>query len=225
MKLVRVLGSLMVVLLLASAAPPDSTKAPPRPMPAGWGPAPGATSPHASSPHGSKSTAAKSASVKSTPAKAAAPAAADLKPAPPVTDTSGAARPTTDGQPLRVKHVTLVIRHRVVQDFAEKVDAKLKQEFRIGDSEYTGKIIEFVPDFIIDKRKVVTRSRDPRNPAVRIVVKENGAPHDTSWAFLNFPPHFSAKSILAFQVVRIEFENHVPVEARRDTAAAGRGHP
>lgn len=229
MMLVRALASTIVVLLLASAAPPDTAKAPPRSTPAGWGPAPGGSphgasphqaSPHAASPHGAK-PAAKPAAAK----KNAKPAGDEGKLVPPVSDTASAATPTTDGKPLRVSRIAIGIRHRVAHDFSERQDVKLKEEFKIGDGEYTARIIEFVPDFMIENRKVVSRSREPRNPAVRVAVKQNGAPQDTSWAFLNFPPHFSAKSVLAFQMIRIEFENHVPVEARRDTAAARRGHP
>jgi len=103
---------------------------------------------------------------------------------------------------------------------------RLKQEFPVGDTEMTARIIEFVPDFTIGRdRKVTSRTNEPNNPAVRIVVKDKGAPHDTSWAFLNFPPHFSARAVLAFQVLRIDFENHEPVlhKALRDSSSGGSG--
>ena len=59
---------------------------------------------------------------------------------------------------------------------------------------------------------------------------------DTVWAFLHMPPHFAAKSMLSFKVVRIEFADHAPVPAvpadtaaspagRRDSAAARGGKP
>lgn len=219
MTLARGVASVMVVLLLASAAPPDSTQAPPKKsVPAGWGPPSGApASPHGAkaapaNPHGAKAGAAATPAPPLKPGKAPPPPAADAK-------------EPADGQPLKPKTFSIGVRHRVIHDFAEKAEVKLKEEFKIGDGEFSARIIEFVPDFMIENKKVVSRSRAPRNPAIRIVVKENGAPHDTSWAFLNFAPHFSPKSVLAFQLLRIEFENHPPVEARRDTAAAPRGHP
>lgn len=228
MKLARGLAPVLVVLLLASAAPPDSTQAPPKKsVPAGWGPPAAPASPHGTksvpaSPHGTKPGVANPHGAK---AGAAAMPAPPLKPGvappPPAAD----AKEPADGQPLKPTKFTLGVRHRVIHDFAEKAEVKLKEEFRIGDGEYSARIIEFVPDFMIENRKVMSRSRAPRNPAIRVVVKENGAVQDTSWAFLNFAPHFSAKSVLAFQVLKIEFENHPPVEARRDTTAAAKAHP
>ena len=121
---------------------------------------------------------------------------------------------------LKLETVDLHIFHRVFPDFHDRVDAALNKEFRIGDTEYTGRVIRFVPDFTMDLKTgtVTTRSQAPNNPAFRIVVRKNGVPQDTSWAFLNMPPHFSPRSLIAFLAVRATFENHAPV-ASRDTLA------
>ncbi|OGF14865.1 MAG: hypothetical protein A2W00_05820 [Candidatus Eisenbacteria bacterium RBG_16_71_46] len=137
---------------------------------------------------------------------------------------SSKSRPAPTRTSLKVRRVVLRVNHRVFQNFAEVDTVGFKKDFRIGDTDMTARIIDFVPDFTIGRdRKVVSRTDEPRNPAVRIVVKEKGAPHDTSWAFLNFPPHFSNRAVLAFQVLRIDFENHEPLlnKALRDTTAAG----
>ena len=133
-----------------------------------------------------------------TPPPAAAPAAAKLK----------------------LKTVDLHIFHRVFPDFHDHVDAMLGKEFRIGDTEYTGTVIRFVPDFMMDLKsgKITTRSQEPNNPAWRVVVRKNGVPQDTSWAFLNMAPHFGQHSLIAFLAVQATFENHPPV-ASRDTLA------
>ena len=121
---------------------------------------------------------------------------------------------------LKLKAVDLHIFHRVFPDFHDRVDATLNKEFRIGDTEYTGTVVRFVPDFMMDLKsgKVTTRSQEPRNPAFRLVVKKNGVPQDTSWAFLNMAPHFGQRSLIAFLAVRATFENHEPV-ASRDSLA------
>ena len=94
------------------------------------------------------------------------------------------------------------------------------RSFRIGDTEYTGTVVRFVPDFTMDLKtgKIATRSQEPNNPAWRVVVRKNGVPQDTSWAFLNMAPHFGQRSLIAFLAVRATFENHAPV-ASRDTLA------
>jgi hypothetical protein len=121
---------------------------------------------------------------------------------------------------LKLKTVDLHIFHRVFPDFHDHVDAALNKEFRIGDTEYTGTVIRFVPDFTMDLKtgNITTRGQQPNNPAFRIVVRKNGVPQDTSWAFLNMAPHFGQRSLLAFLATRATFENHEPV-ASRDTLA------
>jgi hypothetical protein len=75
----------------------------------------------------------------------------------------------------------------------------------------------------LKRHKVVSRSNELKNPAARVVVKQKGVPVDTTWAFLNFAPHFAAKNILAFQIVRIEFPDRPPVVA--DSASSRRTRP
>lgn len=122
---------------------------------------------------------------------------------------------------LKVTRLKLVVGHRVFTDFHDVVTTGMRESFRVGDSEYSAKVIEFQPDFAMDLKthKVMSRSQEPRNPAARIIVWKSGAPNDTAWAFLNMPPHFARHSMLAFRLARVEFENHAPVEAPTDTSA------
>jgi hypothetical protein len=140
-----------------------------------------------------------------TPAKPAAPA------------TSAA-----PGTKLKVTNLTMVVGHRAFTDFRDRVTVKLNETFRVGDSEYSAKVVEFQPDFTMDlkNRKVTSRSAEPRNPAAKVFVWKNGAIDDTSWAFLNMPPHFGRNSMLAFQLTRVEFENHAAVDAPKDSTRA-----
>jgi len=139
--------------------------------------------------------------------------------------SSSASRPVAAaaaGPKLRVRSITLRIGNRAFPDFSDQVTTRLKQEFSIGDTKYSGKVVEFVPDFVMgmQSRKVVTRSNEPRNPAARIIVRNAGVPQDTTWAFMDMPPHFARRSLIAFKLVRVEFENHAPISEARDTAQA-----
>lgn len=133
-----------------------------------------------------------------------------------------AATPAPSVQKLRVKSVTVGIGNRVFTEFYDEVTARLNEEFPVGDSDYTATVTEFVPDFMLDMktRKVVSRSNEPKNPALHILVRKGGAPNDTTWAFLNMPPHFGRHSMLAFKILRVEFENRAPLVAARDTTKA-----
>jgi hypothetical protein len=124
-----------------------------------------------------------------------------------------AGAPVPAARLVRVGSLTLRVTHRVFADFMEEDKVRMKEEFRIGDTDYTARVVEFVPDFTLDMKtgRVRSRSNELKNPAARIIVKQKGVPRDTSWAFLNFPPHFAAKNILAFQILRIEFPDHPPL--------------
>jgi hypothetical protein len=132
------------------------------------------------------------------------------------------AAPQSAAQKLRVKSLTLGVGHRVFTEFYDEATVRLNEEFRVGDTEYTAKVTEFVPDFTMDMatRRIVSRSNAPNNPALHVLVRRNGAPDDTTWAFLNMPPHYGRHSMLAFRILKLEFENHDPIVARRDTTKA-----
>lgn len=152
------------------------------------------------------------------PAKSPAPAATPSAPVPsPVAPSAPTASVV---QKLRFRTVTMHVFHRAFENFHDQVEVKLNEEFRIGDSNYTGVVTQFVPDFMMDlkTRKVVSRGNAPNNPAFRIVVKRGGQPSDTTWAFLNMPPHFAKKSLVAFLATRATFDNHEPVESRDSLA-------
>ena len=127
----------------------------------------------------------------------------------------------------KVATVTIGIRHRVFHDFNDVQRVKLNQEFEVGDTDYTGRIVQYVPDFTMDlkTRKVTSRSDQPKNPAFKIIVRQNKVPQDTAWAFLNIPPHFGSKSLLAFKVLRIDFAGAPPLLADTTKTAPGAGHP
>lgn len=117
--------------------------------------------------------------------------------------------PASAAAPAKLRSVTLHIFNRVFTNFHDKVVAVQNKEFRVGDTDFTARVIRFEPDFTMDlkSRSVHSRSGEPKNPAFQIVVSRAGAPHDTSWAFFNMPPHFGIKEELAFVATRIEFTN------------------
>ncbi len=125
----------------------------------------------------------------------------------------------------RVDAVTLDIRHRVFHEFADRQRVKLNQTFVIGDTDLSARIVQYVPDFSLDLRnhKVTSKSEQPDNPAFRIIVWQKKVPQDTTWAFLNLPPHFAKKSLVAFRVTRIDFVGRASIMV--DTTRAGSSMP
>ena len=107
--------------------------------------------------------------------------------------------------------VTLGVRHRVFHDFKDIHRVKLNELFPLGDSDYSAKVVRYLPDFQmdLDSHRFFTLSDQPRNPAFQLIVRKGKVPQDTTWAFLKSPPHFGAKSYFAFQVMKLELPGGV----------------
>lgn len=133
---------------------------------------------------------------------------------------AGAAVKAPSGAPPKVAQVMLGIKHRVFPSFGQKVTVKMQERFPVGDTDYSAQIVQFLPhfDYDIKRRRAVSRSNELRNPAFRVVVREKGVPKDTTWVFLDAPPHFARTSMLAFQVLRIDFAGRAPMFADTTTA-------
>jgi hypothetical protein len=61
-----------------------------------------------------------------------------------------------------------------------------------------------MPDFRMLEGKPRNVSEFLQNPAIRVFVYADSGAVDSTWAFLNFPPHFSARSFYTFQLKKIE---------------------
>jgi hypothetical protein len=133
------------------------------------------------------------------------------------------ARPAPSARGPRLSTVTFGIRHRVFHDFSDRQMVKLNQDFILGDTEFSARVVQYVPNFQMDLRrhKIFSLTDQPNNPAFKIIVRKNKVPHDTTWAFLKSPPHFGAHSYFAFQVLRVDFVDRPPLAA--DTLATAPG--
>lgn len=92
---------------------------------------------------------------------------------------------------------------RLYPDWAETTRVHLHEPFHIGDTEFTGVVSEFLPDFRIIDGKIVSVTDQMANPAAHVFVHGDSAAADSSWAFLNFPPHFSPRSFFTFQLTEV----------------------
>lgn len=113
----------------------------------------------------------------------------------------------------KLKSVTIAIRNRVFHEFADQQAVLQGKSFIIGDTDYSAKIVQYIPDFAMDlsNGKVISRSNEPKNPAFKLIVYQKGKPQDTTWAMMSLPPHFTRRSFLAFKVMRIDFVGRQPI--------------
>jgi hypothetical protein len=119
-----------------------------------------------------------------------------------------------------MRSVELRMTHRMYPRFHDERSVAPGERFQIGDTDLSGRIVDFVPDFGIDDRtgKVVARSDSLRNPAFRIEVYQADSLIEKTWAFMKgSPPHFSGRSMLNFEVQRIIWK---PGQGPADSTAA-----
>ncbi len=70
---------------------------------------------------------------------------------------------------------------------AEAFDIPLGDTVELGGSGLTLTPVAFVPDFVMDEGGITSRSADPNNPAVRVVISEAGAVDYEGWLFAAMP--------------------------------------
>ncbi len=57
----------------------------------------------------------------------------------------------------------------------------------LGDSGLTMTALTFIPDFVMDEEGITSRSPEPVNPAVRVLVTEEGVEDYEGWLFAAMP--------------------------------------
>lgn len=122
--------------------------------------------------------------------------------------------------PFRVEWVKVRVRHAHFPKYGETHRVKLEEPFPISDLPLSARVVEFVPDFGMDKDTgaVRTRSLKCNNPAVRIVVKDQQGKETTHWAFRSGTRMHPSAQTLYFELVKYK----VRFESRKKT---GTGRP
>jgi len=121
-----------------------------------------------------------------------------------------ACSPLKKGESYPLTWVELRVKHRLYPNFQEIHRVKPKEFFEIGDTDYRGKVVRFLPDFAIDDSgRIFSKTDEPNNPAVLVEVWLKNKKVDEIWAFKEgLIPHFKASSTLQFVIVDLK----VPVK-------------
>lgn len=105
------------------------------------------------------------------------------------------------------RDVKLIIRHIENKDFAEEHVVKFRGEFFISDTDYSAKVIKFIPDFVMNEKtkRVSSRSKKPNNPAVMVRVYHKGRFLYDSWVLQKADTiHYVRKPGFYFEFVGLE---------------------
>ncbi len=93
--------------------------------------------------------------------------------------------------------------NRLYPEWKEDHTVHIGEKFFLGDTPLMGSVRQFLPDFRIIDGKILSLSAAMNNPAIQVFVLADSGAVDSSWAFLNFPPHFSSKSFYSFQLKEV----------------------
>jgi len=69
----------------------------------------------------------------------------------------------------------------------EEVVTNLNSEYRIPNSNLVLKTDDFFPDFRMEGTTITSASNEPKNPAVHVIVTENGTLIFNGWLYSKFP--------------------------------------
>ena len=109
--------------------------------------------------------------------------------------------------------ISVVVRHRVVPDFSDTIQATwgMGDLYWIGDSEYSLEILCFVSDFGINEEgDIIERSPEAHNPACQVVIYKDEIEDDKIWSFFGTgAPHFRRESILSVDIVSFPWKGVV----------------
>lgn len=97
----------------------------------------------------------------------------------------------------------LEVGSRLYPDWKEEHTTRFEEDFYLGDTELVARVVRFVPDFRLKDGEVVNWSNELANPAAFIYVVADTGAVDSVWAFLNFPPHYSARSFFSFKLLDV----------------------
>lgn len=84
---------------------------------------------------------------------------------------------------------------------AQRYTLKIGEATPLGDTGLTATALSFIPDFVMDETGITSRSAEAKNPALEVLIQEEGKPDYKGWLFARMPnihpfPHDTYSVIL-----------------------------
>ena len=114
--------------------------------------------------------------------------------------------------------VVLSVAPRANAKQTRKYKAEIGERFTLEDKSYDVKVKRFIPDFTLDQNKqAVSRSQEPRNPAVQIALFKDNKLLYEKWIFLKFPDfHGSEKGDYRFTLSGFSAKEYTGLQLTKD---------
>ena len=91
------------------------------------------------------------------------------------------------------KAVKILVRDKSDEERNKIQTVELGSTFQLGDSGITVSADEFFPNFVLDKALYTSKDNTLGNPAIHLVVTENGKELYNSWTFAKYPGLYAFK--------------------------------
>jgi len=85
------------------------------------------------------------------------------------------------------KAVKILVRDKTDEERSAMRTVELGSTFQLGDSGITVSAAEFFPNFVLDQASYTSMDNTLGNPAIHLVITENGKEIYNSWTFAKYP--------------------------------------
>ncbi len=85
------------------------------------------------------------------------------------------------------KAVKILVRDKTDEERNHMQMVKLGSSFPLGDSGITVSAAEFFPNFVLDQTRYTSMDNELDNPAIHLVITENGKEIYNGWTFAKYP--------------------------------------
>jgi len=85
------------------------------------------------------------------------------------------------------KAVKILVRDKTDDEFSEMKQVDLGQSFTLANGTIQVRASEFLPNFVLTQGEVTSLGNELKNPAVKLVITENGKEIYNGWTFAMYP--------------------------------------
>ncbi len=113
-----------------------------------------------------------------------------------------------DGVKGKWKAVKLLVKNKKDEERNEMKTITLGSSFELEDSGIRVTVGPFLPNFVMSKKAYTSSGNELTNPAVQLVVEQNGKTLYTGWAFAKYPTMYAFEH----DVFALQLMDYIPID-------------
>ena len=113
-----------------------------------------------------------------------------------------------DGVKGKWKAVKLLVKNKKDEERNEMKTITLGSSFELEDSGIRVTVGPFLPNFVMSQKAYTSSGNELTNPAVQLVVEQNGKTLYTGWAFAKYPTMYAFEHV----VFALQLMDYIPID-------------